>query len=60
MMGKDLKCDCGAGAVDVAPDYDLSHVEAVEWHCANGHLLITGYRQLTEKHEQMRFPETKP
>lgn len=57
MTGADLKCDCGARARDVAPDYEIGWREAVQWHCENGHLLITGWRDLTEKHEQMRFPE---
>lgn len=66
VRGKDLKCECGAGAKDVAPDVEIEPGSAVEWHCANGHLLISGYRperQGSEAQEwaQQRYDEvTKP
>lgn len=55
MMGRDLKCVvCGAGAKDVAPDYELdeppdqwlpaTNAWAVCWTCDSGHVLITGKR----------------
>lgn len=43
MKGADLKCECGSGAVDVAPTLTLER-GAVSWHCENGHLNISGDR----------------
>lgn len=48
MLGRDLKCLCGAGPADVAPDLDLDKMFAGEfemlgsrgsvfWHCEKGH-----------------------
>lgn len=63
MKGSDLKCECGAGAVDVAPDYEfnagpfksMSH----SWHCSNGHLNITGMRPGFVGIQQQRFDAPK-
>ena len=54
MRGGDLRCECGAGLVDVA-DVEIPDRMALMWHCANGHELITGWRPISGTHEQMRF-----
>ena len=48
IMGRDLICKCGAGAVDVAPDYYIDERTAVSWTCASGHKQISGWRPGTE------------
>lgn len=60
MKGSDLKCDCGAGARDVALDMELVLMNsAVSWHCTNGHLMISGSRPGHDGFQQERFPEPK-
>jgi hypothetical protein len=54
MTGADLKCPtCGAGAIDVAPEFELDPVAldllpskswGISWHCASGHAWISGVR----------------
>jgi hypothetical protein len=60
MKGKNLKCGCGQGASDVSPEVEIHPGEAVQWRCHSGHLLITGWRELTGRHEQMQFAPPKP
>ncbi len=59
MTGADLRCDCGAGAVDVAPDMELFPGEmansALAWHCANGCHNISGHRPGHEGFQQERY-----
>jgi hypothetical protein len=47
MKGSDLRCPtCQASAIDVAHDLDMDSLGlawSVSWHCANGHLNISGY-----------------
>lgn len=60
MKGSDLRCDCGAGARDVALDMELVLMNsAVSWHCTNGHLMISGSRPGHDGFQQERFPESK-
>lgn len=59
MRGADLKCDCGQGARDIAPDYELEPMTSYEWTCLAGHLHISGWRELTGRWEQMRFDNPK-
>lgn len=59
MKGSDLRCDCGAGAADMAPDIELG-VGAlpgwgVQWTCTNGHQQISGVRDTEVGFESMRF-----
>ena len=44
IYGRSLICKCGAGAVDVAPDFYIDERTAVSWTCANGHKQISGWR----------------
>ena len=63
MKGRDLRCDCGAGAKDVAPDLEFDEDDAaIQWTCQNSHLLISGWRDGFGKPQQMRFttPQTPP
>ncbi len=53
--GADLRCDCGAGAVDVAPTLLLRPNASYQWHCSNGHTLISGCRPGFHGFQQMRF-----
>jgi hypothetical protein len=55
MKGEDLECECGAGAIDVAPDLTLNEMGAVSWHCSNGHLNISGTRPGRQGFQQARF-----
>lgn len=55
VRGEDLECECGAGAIDVAPELTLAEVGSVSWHCANGHLNISGARPGLVGFQQMRF-----
>ncbi len=60
MKGADLECECGAGAIDVAPDLTLNEMGAVSWHCANGHLNISGARPGHVGFQQLRLETTVP
>ncbi len=55
MTGADLRCECGAGAIDMAPDFPLRDGWSYQWHCANGHLHISGARPGFDGFQQMRF-----
>jgi hypothetical protein len=55
VKGEDLECECGGGAIDVAPELTLNEMGAVSWHCANGHLNISGHRPGHTGFQQMNF-----
>lgn len=55
MKGKDIKCSCGAGPVDVDPELEFPMSSplglvgaqwAVQATCGNGHGFIAGVRSL--------------
>ena len=66
MKGKDLKCPtCGAGAVDVAPDFDLSPgllavMCSTQWTCSAGHTNMIDVAQTSEGEEYIANEETIP
>ncbi len=57
MTGADLKCECGFGAADVSPEFEIGEFMSVSWSCHDGHQNITGYNLLTGQVEQMQFDE---
>lgn len=57
MKGAQLRCECGAPALDVAPDYEISRRTAVAWLCTSGHANITGWRPASKQIEQRRYPK---
>jgi hypothetical protein len=44
VFGRDLRCDCGEGAKDVSPSYEIGERESLSWSCKHGHEHVTGYK----------------
>lgn len=55
MKGSDLRCECGTGAIDVAPNVEIRGDMAVSWRCVNRHINITGARPGYEGIQQARY-----
>ena len=55
VFGRNLMCECGEGAKDVAQDYEIAANEAIQWTCHNGHIHISGARPGHKGFQQMRF-----
>lgn len=47
VTGADLRCECGKGARDVAPTYEIDEqCFGVSWTCFAGHRNICGWRDM--------------